>query len=95
LETDMTDRLDAMLTEFRSAPTDRDLSQLEPSVWQRIGPAEAALPLSGWRLPAMSALIAMAVGVAASTATASPSPEISAFSPSIALAPSTLLEAAR
>lgn len=96
----MTDRLDDLLAKLGSAPADRDLSRMEPLVWQRIGSAESALPLSGWhlsgwRLPALSTLVALLVGVAASTATAAPKPEISAFSPSIALAPSTLLEATR
>lgn len=92
----MTDHLDALLNALAAAPTDRDLSHLELGVWARIAPAEAVYPLAGWRLPALSSIVALLVGALASTAMASPAPvEISAFSPSIALAPSTLLELAR
>lgn len=92
----MSDRLDDLLAQMASAAADRDLSQIEPKVWRRIAAAGPAMPLPGWRLPALSTLVALLVGVAASTATATPgATEIAAFSPSIALAPSTLLEATR
>lgn len=92
----MTDRLDTLLTTLAATPADMDLSRLEPAVWARLAPADGGLPLAGWRLPALSALLALLVGAVASTAMAAPSPaEISAFSPSIALAPSTLLEVGR
>ena len=89
----MTDRLDLLLSSLAEASPDRDLSALEPRVWQRIAAAERTLPLAGWRLPAVSALGAMLVGIAStSVATARPV-DHSPFSSAVALAPSTLLEA--
>lgn len=91
----MTDRLDPLLSSLAEAPLDRDLSTLEPRVWHRIAVAERALPLAGWRLPAVSALGALLVGIAStSVATARPA-DPSPFSSAVALAPSTLLEASR
>jgi hypothetical protein len=90
----MTDRLDMLLTALRGAPVDRDLSKLEPGVWQRIERGQVPSALMGWRVPVISAVAALMVGIA-STATATPPAEASAFSATIALAPSTLLERAR
>lgn len=88
------DRLDNLMRQLAEAPADRPLGQLEPHVWQRLS-AEPRVPLAGWRLPVVSALGALLIGMA-STATARVSPtEVSPFSPSLALAPSTLLEQAR
>ena len=91
----MTEKLDSLLQQMRSAPLDRDLSRVEPGVWARIAAAEQALPLAGWRLPALSALAALLVGVASTTTASARPPEVSPFSPGIALAPSTLLETGR
>jgi hypothetical protein len=87
----MTDRLDTLLTALQAAPADRDLSRIEPGVWHRIEQAQLPPLLAGWRVPAISAVMALMVGFA-STATAAPPAEASAFSSTIDLAPSTLLE---
>jgi hypothetical protein len=90
----MTDRLDMLLTALRGAPVDRDLSRLEPGVWQRIERGQVPSLFLGWRVPVLSAVAALMVGIG-STATATPPKETAAFSATIALAPSTLLEKPR
>ncbi|TPE60712.1 hypothetical protein FJQ54_10175 [Sandaracinobacter neustonicus] len=91
----MTDKLDSLLQLMRDAPPDRDLGMVEPRVWKRIATVEQAMPLAGWRLPALSALAALLVGVASTTTASARPPEVSPFSSGIALAPSTLLESGR
>lgn len=91
----MTDKLDSLLQQLRTAPLDSDLSTVEPRVWKRIASLEQAVPLAGWRLPTLAALAALLVGVASTTTASARPPEVSPFSTAIALAPSTLLEAGR
>ena len=88
------DRLDNLLRQLADAPVDRPLGQLEPHVWRRIE-TERRMPLAGWRLPAVSALGALLIGMASTATARVSSAEVSPFSPSLALAPSTLLEQAR
>lgn len=91
----MDNGLDVLLSRLATLPTDRDLSALEPQVWRRLADADGSLPLAGWRLPAVSALGALLIGMAStSVATAGPV-DRSPFSSVVALAPSTLLEGAQ
>jgi hypothetical protein len=93
--------LDDLVQGLRAQSLDRDLSQLEPAVWRRIGGArmERATDLGFAPLRMATLVMALVVGAAvggASAVVAAATPqETSVFALNTHLAPSTLLEARR
>ncbi|WP_312164283.1 hypothetical protein [Phenylobacterium sp.] len=93
--------LDELVEGLRSQGPDRDLSQLEPAVWRRIGGARIERASTFGFAPVRMASVVMAlvvgaaVGGASAIAAASAPQETSVFALNSRLAPSTLLEARR
>ncbi|MBU1378817.1 MAG: hypothetical protein KKE02_20755 [Alphaproteobacteria bacterium] len=93
----MTSRLETALRELRDTPEGRDLSQLEPEVWLRVGQARRAADADRGAMPMRMAAVLVALGVGAVVGGAHAAegrparPEISAFEVATELAPSTLL----
>ena len=93
--------LDELVKGLRSQGPDRDLSQLEPSVWRRIGGARVERPSGMGFAPVRMAAVVMAlavgaaVGGASAVAANSEAHETSVFALNSHLAPSTLLGASR
>lgn len=93
--------LDDLVEGLRSQGVDRDLSQLEPAVWRRIGGARIERSSGVGFAPVRMAAVVMALvvgaavgGVSAVSAASEPS-EMSVFALHAHLAPSTLLDARR
>ena len=93
--------LDDLVEGLRSQGVDRDLSQLEPAVWRRIGGARIERAAGGGCAPVRTAAVVMAlvvgaaVGGASAVASTSEPNETSVFALHAHLAPSTLLETRR
>lgn len=92
----MTSRLDDLMNDLRRAPT-QSLGDVEAAVWGRIAQVRETRAAAAAFLPVQAGAIVAALGLGiaggtfAAAAAATPS-EISAFSPSAHLAPSTLLD---
>lgn len=91
----MHDELDTLLGQLRAQGLDRDLSDLEVRVQQRMAARRWVAPFSP--APARAAFVGLALflgvgigGVTAASAIAAPRPSL--FAATDALAPSTLLE---
>jgi len=91
-------RLDSLLGQLAAAPSDRTLDQLEPKVWRKITADRQARAQLGFLTPLRAAAVGVALVsgglIGATTASASRDSihEISVFSATPDLAPSTLLE---
>ena len=100
-ESSMNHSLDELVKGLRSQGPDRDLSQLEPAVWRRIGGARieraSALGFAPVRMASvvMALVVGAAVGSASAVAAVAAPRETSVFALDSRLAPSTLLEARR
>ncbi|MDZ4740219.1 MAG: hypothetical protein SGJ03_09985 [Alphaproteobacteria bacterium] len=90
----MTEKLDALLTDLREHPLDRNIDALSVDVWRRIDGSltRAGAGLWAWRAAAVS--LVMVSGVVAGGAAAA-RPTESPFAINAALSPLTLLEGAR
>lgn len=94
----MKPRLDDALQALRDAPADRDLSQLEPTVWLQIGQRRRADVADARAMPLRATAVLLALGVGAVVGGAHAGEaradrrEVSAFEVTTELAPSTLLD---
>lgn len=97
----MNQSLDDLVQDLRRQEMDRDLSQLEPAVWRRIGGARIERAAASGFAPVRMATVVMAlvvgaaVGSASAVAAVAAPKEASAFALDSRLAPSNLLEARR
>lgn len=93
--------LDDLVEGLRSQGPDRDLSQLEPAVWRRIGGARIERASGFGFAPVRMATVVMAlvvgaaIGGASAVAAVSAPHETSVFAVDSRLAPSTLLDVRR
>lgn len=93
----MSHPLDDLIQGLKAEGPDRDLSQLEPSVWRSIAEASPRRGALGAFIPlrtaavAMSLIVGVAVGGASAAVAAARPMETSVFAVNAHLAPSTLL----
>lgn len=91
-------RLDNLFGQLAAAPSDRALDQLEPKVWRRIAADRQARSQFDFLTPLRAAAVGMAlvsgglIGATTASATRDSIHEISVFSATPDLAPSTLLD---
>jgi len=97
----MSQTLDDLIAGLRAQAPDRDLSQVEPTVWRAIADGRGQRGALGGFIPlrtaavAMSLIVGVAVGGASAAVAAAKPVETSVFAVNLHLAPSTLLGGGR